>query len=137
MAEFASLGAEFKRLLQSIGNFVLSKCVQLKASKTLNDKELQGEPRRKLNKRGTGKCNLLAAVFRIRRMFAGDTSTVHRYGRGVTSHCASVLCVLRGFVSERQNELTKQHTKQTAVDDTQAEKEPNELSSLHTKQDVN
>eukprot|EP00965_Chrysotila_dentata_P263469 6214837-Pleurochrysis_carterae.AAC.2 len=38
---------------------------------------------------------------------------------------------------QRQNELTKQHTKQTAADDLQAEKEPRELSSLHTKHDVN
>eukprot|EP00965_Chrysotila_dentata_P262504 6214588-Pleurochrysis_carterae.AAC.1 len=30
----------------------------------------------------------------------GDTSTVHRYGRGGTSHYASTWCSLRGFVSE-------------------------------------
>eukprot|EP00965_Chrysotila_dentata_P078474 2585646-Pleurochrysis_carterae.AAC.1 len=34
----------------------------------------------------------------------GDTSsTVHRYGRGDTSRCASARCVLRGFVLERMN----------------------------------
>eukprot|EP00965_Chrysotila_dentata_P189049 6173106-Pleurochrysis_carterae.AAC.1 len=36
-----------------------------------------------------------------------------------------------------KNELTKQLTKQTAADDLQAEKEQRELSSLHTKHDVN
>eukprot|EP00965_Chrysotila_dentata_P256737 6212647-Pleurochrysis_carterae.AAC.2 len=38
---------------------------------------------------------------------------------------------------QRQNELTKQHTKLTAADDLQAEKKLRELSSLHTKHDVN
>eukprot|EP00965_Chrysotila_dentata_P219997 6191494-Pleurochrysis_carterae.AAC.1 len=38
---------------------------------------------------------------------------------------------------QRQNELTKQHTKQIAADDLQAEKEPRELGGLHTKHDVN
>eukprot|EP00965_Chrysotila_dentata_P259844 6213702-Pleurochrysis_carterae.AAC.2 len=38
---------------------------------------------------------------------------------------------------QRQNELTIQHTKQTAADNLQAEKEPGELGSLHTKHDVN
>eukprot|EP00965_Chrysotila_dentata_P163191 5389663-Pleurochrysis_carterae.AAC.1 len=38
---------------------------------------------------------------------------------------------------QRQNKSTEQHTKQTVVDDTHAEKEPRELSSLHTKHDVN
>eukprot|EP00965_Chrysotila_dentata_P104936 3465940-Pleurochrysis_carterae.AAC.2 len=33
---------------------------------------------------------------------------------------------------QRQNELTKQHAKQTAANDLQAEKELRELSSLHT-----
>eukprot|EP00965_Chrysotila_dentata_P066364 2197120-Pleurochrysis_carterae.AAC.1 len=37
----------------------------------------------------------------------------------------------------RQNELTKQPTKQTAADHLQSENEPRELSSLHTKHDVN
>eukprot|EP00965_Chrysotila_dentata_P039360 1308252-Pleurochrysis_carterae.AAC.2 len=34
--------------------------------------------------------------------FVGDTSTVHRYGRGATSRCASARCVLQGFVSETE-----------------------------------
>eukprot|EP00965_Chrysotila_dentata_P260064 6213770-Pleurochrysis_carterae.AAC.1 len=38
---------------------------------------------------------------------------------------------------QRQNEVTKQNEKETAADDLQAEKEPRELSSLHTKHDVN
>eukprot|EP00965_Chrysotila_dentata_P201333 6180511-Pleurochrysis_carterae.AAC.2 len=38
---------------------------------------------------------------------------------------------------QRQNELTKQHTEQTAADDLQAEKEERDLSSLHTKHHVN
>eukprot|EP00965_Chrysotila_dentata_P063440 2102887-Pleurochrysis_carterae.AAC.1 len=38
---------------------------------------------------------------------------------------------------QRQNGLTKQHTKQTAADHSQAENESRELSSLHTKHDVN
>eukprot|EP00965_Chrysotila_dentata_P236239 6201207-Pleurochrysis_carterae.AAC.1 len=46
-----------------------------------------------------------------------------------------VACFEASFQS--QNELRKQHTKQTAVDDLKAEKEPRELSSLHTKYDVN
>eukprot|EP00965_Chrysotila_dentata_P013711 454003-Pleurochrysis_carterae.AAC.2 len=33
---------------------------------------------------------------------------------------------------QRQNELTKQHTKQTAANDLHAENEPRELSSLET-----
>eukprot|EP00965_Chrysotila_dentata_P256666 6212621-Pleurochrysis_carterae.AAC.6 len=37
---------------------------------------------------------------------------------------------------QTQNILTKQHTKHTAADDLQAENEPKELSSLHTKHDV-
>eukprot|EP00965_Chrysotila_dentata_P090377 2982133-Pleurochrysis_carterae.AAC.1 len=36
-----------------------------------------------------------------------------------------------------QNELTKQHTKQTVADHLQAENEPKKMSSLHTKHDVN
>eukprot|EP00965_Chrysotila_dentata_P255102 6212101-Pleurochrysis_carterae.AAC.2 len=38
---------------------------------------------------------------------------------------------------QRQNGLTKQHTKQTAADDLRAENEDWELSSLHTKYVVN
>eukprot|EP00965_Chrysotila_dentata_P179864 5938681-Pleurochrysis_carterae.AAC.1 len=38
---------------------------------------------------------------------------------------------------QRKNELTKQHTKQTAADRLQAESEPRESSSLHTKHVVN
>eukprot|EP00965_Chrysotila_dentata_P090622 2991461-Pleurochrysis_carterae.AAC.1 len=37
---------------------------------------------------------------------------------------------------QRHNELTKRHTKQTAAEHLQAEKEPRKLSSLHTKHDV-
>eukprot|EP00965_Chrysotila_dentata_P254961 6212048-Pleurochrysis_carterae.AAC.7 len=37
---------------------------------------------------------------------------------------------------QRQNELTKQHTKQIAAEHLQAESELRELSSLHTKHDV-
>eukprot|EP00965_Chrysotila_dentata_P254191 6211793-Pleurochrysis_carterae.AAC.1 len=38
---------------------------------------------------------------------------------------------------ERQNKLTKQHTKQTVADDSHAEKKLRNLSSLHIKHDVN
>eukprot|EP00965_Chrysotila_dentata_P222465 6192990-Pleurochrysis_carterae.AAC.1 len=37
---------------------------------------------------------------------------------------------------QRQNELTKEHTKQTVADYSHAKKEPGELSSLRTKHDV-
>eukprot|EP00965_Chrysotila_dentata_P061510 2036601-Pleurochrysis_carterae.AAC.1 len=38
---------------------------------------------------------------------------------------------------QRQNELTKQHSRQIAADHLQAENERRDLSSLHTKHDVN
>eukprot|EP00965_Chrysotila_dentata_P215257 6188660-Pleurochrysis_carterae.AAC.1 len=39
---------------------------------------------------------------KARRCAVGDTSTVHRSGRGATSRCGSARCVLRGFVSETE-----------------------------------
>eukprot|EP00965_Chrysotila_dentata_P188883 6172997-Pleurochrysis_carterae.AAC.1 len=39
--------------------------------------------------------------------------------------------------NQRQNELTKQHTKQTVADDSHTEKKPESFSSLHTKHDIN
>eukprot|EP00965_Chrysotila_dentata_P052641 1746868-Pleurochrysis_carterae.AAC.1 len=55
-----------------------------------------------------------------------------RYERAARQHGA---CFEASY--QRQNELTKQHTKQTAADYSQAENERRELSSLHTKHDVN
>eukprot|EP00965_Chrysotila_dentata_P214151 6188055-Pleurochrysis_carterae.AAC.4 len=46
-------------------------------------------------------------------------------------------CACFEALHQRQNELTKQHTKETAVDDLQVEKKSRELSSLHIKHDVN
>eukprot|EP00965_Chrysotila_dentata_P057540 1908724-Pleurochrysis_carterae.AAC.1 len=64
-------------------------------------------------------------VFFLGVAFVGDTSTVHSYGRGATSRCASA-CFEASY--QRQNELTKQDTKQTAADHLQAENEARELS---------
>eukprot|EP00965_Chrysotila_dentata_P143987 4756042-Pleurochrysis_carterae.AAC.1 len=74
-------------------------------------------------------------------------SRVIRYKLWETSvRCSATAVALRvaarqrGACSEasyqRQN-LTKQHTKQTAADDLKAEKEAREWSSLSTKHDVN
>eukprot|EP00965_Chrysotila_dentata_P043843 1457401-Pleurochrysis_carterae.AAC.1 len=89
---------------------------------------------------GTGPSPSVFSIPRLRPISpevprVGGTSTVHRCGRDATCYCASSRCVLRGFVSE--NKLTEQHTKQIAADDLPADKEPRELSSLHTKHDVN
>eukprot|EP00965_Chrysotila_dentata_P254724 6211976-Pleurochrysis_carterae.AAC.2 len=63
-------------------------------------------------------------------------ATVHRYGCGATS-VLRVSAVRASRLRIRENELMKQHTKQTAADHSQAENEPRKLSSLHTKHDVN
>ena len=71
----------------------------------------------------------------------GTTCWRHQYGAPLRSWRYEraarqrVACFEASY--QRQNELTKQDTKQTAADHLQAENEPSESSSLHAEQDVN
>eukprot|EP00965_Chrysotila_dentata_P001880 62008-Pleurochrysis_carterae.AAC.3 len=81
--------------------------------------------------------NVEVEADRHRRYHVWETSSVRCIATAVALRVAARQ---RGAWFEasyqRQNELTKQYTKQTAADDLQAEKEPWELSSLHPKHHV-